>query len=124
MKFVLMLVAAACAGALAMAAVPTAIVRSGAEDLRQFHLADLNPLRLIFDYEQQRIQTPLTPEELGFHGSPVVMAPIVPPPGLKLDLSQSLNPQAQYEIQRNNQRMQDMQAYMHDPSHWVGPPPN
>ena len=124
MKFVLMLVAAACAGALTVVAIPTAIVGSGAQELRQFHLVDLNPLRLIFDYEQLRIQTPMTPEQLGFHPSRVTLTPIVPPPPLKLDLSQSLDPQARYEIQRNDQRMQDMQAYMHDPSHWVGPPPN
>ena len=124
MKFVLLMVSAAVAGALTMLALPTTMVGPGVAELRQMRLADLKPLQLIFDYQQKRIRTPLTPEEMGFHGSPVVLTPIAPPPALKLDLGQSLDPQAQYELQHNNQRMQDMQAYMRDPSHWVGPPPN
>lgn len=105
MKFAA-LIAAACAGVLLASAMP------------------VNPVRVVFDYEQHRMQKPPTPEQMGFHGSAVVLSPIAPPPPLKLDLGQSLDPQARYELQRNDQRMQDMRAYARDPSHWVGPPPN
>lgn len=124
MKFVILMVSAAVAGALSMFLVPTTIVRSGTEELRQFRLADLNPLRLIFDYEQKQRQTPLTPAEMGFHGSPVILKPISPPATLKLDLSQSLQTQGDLGMQQSDRHMQDMQAYTRDPDHQVGPPPN
>jgi len=104
------LVAAACAGVLVALALPSR--------------SDLNPFRMVFHFEPRRMQAPLTPEQTGFHGSPVVLTPSTLPPPLKLDLGQSLDPQGEYELQRNNRRMQDMRVDMRDPSRWTGPPPN
>jgi len=126
MKFVVLVAAVAVVAAAAVSALPPTLVSTVAADLRQFRLVDLNPLRAVFDYEQRQIQTPMTPEALGFHTSTMKLTPmsLTPPASLGLNLGQSFDPQAQYEIQQNNQRVQDMQAYMHDPAHWVGPPPN
>jgi len=136
MKFALLVAGTAGFAMLAVFAIPGTVVGSASvgfhhvverSGFAQVSLADLNPLRAIFDYEKRRIQTPLTPEQLGFHPSPpMTFSPIaiVPPQSLKLDLSQSFGQQAQMQIEQNNRRMQDMQAYARDPTHWVGPPPN
>lgn len=98
MKFAT-LIAAAGAGALVALAMP------------------VNPFRAVYNYEQHRIQTPATPEELGLHASAVTPMPLAPPPPLKLDLGQSLQTQAELQIQQNDRRTQDLQAYRPNPSH-------
>ena len=135
MKFVLMLVGAALTGALATVAVPPILVGPATDGLRQLvsssgltqiHLTELNPLRAIYDYEQQQIRTGLTPEHLGIHSSAITLSPITlpPPASLKLDLSRAYEAQAESQIQQNDRRMQAMQSYMNNPSQWSGPPPN
>lgn len=94
MKFAT-LIAAACAGALMALAMP------------------VNPVQVAFDYGQHRIRTPATPG--GFHSAPVTVAPNAPPPPLKLDLGQSLQTQAELQIQQSDRRRQDIQAYRHNP---------
>lgn len=126
MKFVLMLVAAACAGALTVVAVPTRFVTAASTEVKQIHLADLNPFQGIFDSEQRQIRARMTPERLGLHPSVVTVTPmpLAPPPSLKLDLGQAYQAQAQSEIDQGIRRTQDMSAYTSNPSAWSGPPPN
>jgi hypothetical protein len=126
MKFVLLVVAAAGAGALATFAVPTLLFSAASDQLRQIRLTDLSPFRAIYDMEKQQIQPGLTPEQLGIHRSPITISPITlpPPQSLKLDLSHAFEAQAELQIQQNERRMRDMQAYGRDPMHWEGPPPN
>jgi len=126
MKFVLIVVGAACAGALAMLALPPTVVRAASDGLRQVRLSDINPFRAIFDYEQQRIRQGMTPDELGIQTSTVKFVPVTltPPPSLKLDLSRAYEAQAESQIHLNERRMQAMQAYTSNPSQWSGPPPN
>lgn len=125
MKFLVPVVVAAGTGVLAVFAVPASFVGMASHAVRQIHLADLNPIRAVFDYEQQQVRTPMTPQDLGFHASPMTLSPVImtPPQSLGVNLGQSFDPQAQMEIEQNNRRMQDMQAYMRDPNHWMGPPP-
>jgi hypothetical protein len=137
MKFVILVALTACAAALAIFAVPSNLIPSdfgGVEmlaarsGLDHFTLADLNPLRFVFDYERQRINAGDTPEQLGFHPSPVILSP-VQMPTTNLDRFKGplgpggYDPQAYMEMQQNNQRMDAMRHYMNDPTHWVGPPP-
>ena len=126
MRFVILMVCAVAAGALSMSVVPTTVVSSGVQELRQFRLADLNPLRVIFDSAQQQIQAGTTPEQLGLHSSSVTLTPmtLAPPVSLKLDLSRAYEAQAQSQIDQNIRHSQAMQAYTNNPSGWSGPPPN
>src|SRR5437016_10378684 len=105
MKFVLLVITAAAAGALAMFAVPSTLIQSASLNVRGFvdssgvtevHLTNLNPFRAIFDYEQQQIRVGLTPEQLGIHGSAIALTPmrLGPPEALKLDLSRAFEAQA------------------------------
>jgi len=137
MKFVILVALTACAAALAIFAIPSNLIPSGfggvgalatRSGLDHFTLADLNPLRFVFDYERQRINAGDTPEQLGFHPSPVILSP-VQMPTTSLDQFKGplgpggYDPQAYMEMQQNNQRMDAMRHYMNDPAHWVGPPP-
>lgn len=134
----LLLIGAVFVGALAVFAVPTTVLHSGSSSLHavvsesglnRFTLADLNPLRAIFDYEQQRINDGTTPEQLGFHGTAVTLGPIwTPPPtlGLSIDkdsMDRAFAARVQSQIQQSYQHSQDLQAYGRDPAHWIGPPP-
>jgi hypothetical protein len=116
MKFVILVVAAAGLGASAIFAVPSAVLQSGYSSvqglvadsgLTQLKLADLNPLRAIFDFEQQRIQAGQTPDQLGFHGSAAKLGPMWTPP------SQPAFGTPQHQ---NNQPS--------DPMGWNGAPPH
>ena len=122
----LVLVVAVGAGALAVFAVPATIVSAASDQLRQIGLADLNPLRAIFDSEQQKIRAGMTPQALGLRSSSVTFTPmtLAPPPSLKLDLSRAYEAQAESQIQQVDQHMQTMQAYRNNPSQWSGPPPH
>jgi hypothetical protein len=129
----LLVIGAVFAGALAVFLVPSTSPQSGASSmhmliaqsgLKDFHLVDLNPLHFIFDFEQKQINTPMTPDQLGFHGSPVVLKSYQwpsnsfgPAPALGLG---GFDPQTQYELQQNAQRMQGIQNYMRDAT---GTPP-
>ena len=126
MKFVLMLIAAACAGALTVVAVPTAFVTDVSAGVRHARLADFNPFQGIFDSEQRTVLTGTSPEQLGLHSSAVTLTPmpLAPPPSLKLDLGRAYEAQAQSQIDQGIRRSQDMQAYTNNPSAWSGPPPN
>lgn len=126
MRFVLMLVAAACAGALTVIAVPTTFATAASTEAKQIHLADFNPFQRIFDSEQRRIRAGMTPEQLGLHSSAVTLTPmpLAPPPSLKLDLGQAYQTQAQSQIDQGIRRTQDMAAYTNNPSAWSGAPPN
>ena len=126
MRFVILMVCAVAAGALSMSVVPTTVVSSGVQELRQVRLADLNPLRVIFDSAQQQIQAGTTPEQLGLHSSSVTLTPmtLAPPASLKLDLSRAYEAQAQSQIDQSIRHSQAMQAYTSNPSAWSGPPPN
>jgi hypothetical protein len=135
MKFVLMLVGAALTGALATVAVPPILVGPATDGLRQLvsssgltqiHLTELNPLRAIYDYEQQQIRTGMTPEQLGLHSSAITLSPMKlgPPQTLKLDLSRAFEAQAESQIDQSIRHSQTMQAYTNNPSAWSGPPPN
>ena len=127
MKFVILIVAAAVTGALAVIAVPSSLVTAASDQLGQIRLSDLNPLRAIFDYEQHQIQVGTTPDQLGFHSTAVTLTPApftLSPPPLKLDLSQAYRGQAQSQIEQSERHMQSMQSYMNNPSQWSSPPPN
>jgi hypothetical protein len=126
MKFLIMLVVAAGAGALTMLAIPTGFVTTSSDALREIRLADLNPFRAIFDSGQRQIRPGATPEPRGLHSSAITVSPVAlpPPASLKLDLGRAFEAQAESQIQQNNRRMQDMQAYTNNPSQWSGPPPN
>lgn len=139
MKFAIVVAATVCAVALAIFAIPSNLIPSGFggfetlsanTGLKHFTLADLNPLRFVFDYEQQQINTPYTPEQLGFHGSPVVLTPSpwASAPGFTLNIdkdnmNRAFAAQIQSQIQQSYQHSQDLQAYGRDPTHWIGPPP-
>jgi hypothetical protein len=137
MKFMILVAAAASAGALAILAVPASLVQSGVDSVHalvrsfgvgQLSLADLNPFRAVFDFEQKRISTGETPDQLGFHTSAVTAGPMwTPSQSFSVNVSPGpygFDPQAQYEIQQNNQRMEDLRNYNRDPMHWTGPPPH
>ena len=135
MKFALLVIVAAVAGALAMFAVPVTVIQSASLDVRGFvdrsglteiHLTNINPFRSIFDYEQQQIRMGLTPEQLGIHSSAITVTPmrLGPPQVLKLDLSRAFEVQAESQILQNERRMQDLQAYGRHPMHWESLPPN
>ena len=137
MKFVVLVAAAASAGAVAVFAVPSTMFSSGAGSFKSlatragldhFTLADLNPLHIVFNYMQQQINTGYTPEQLGFHPSPVILSPIQMPTtnldSFKAPLGPGgFDPQAYMEMQQNNRRMEDTRNYMNNPTHWIGPPP-
>jgi hypothetical protein len=74
MRFGFLVVAAAAAGILATVAIPS--VPSNDVDgrailCRGIKIADLNPFRAVFDYDQAQIAAGHTPESLGFKPSPV-----------------------------------------------------
>jgi hypothetical protein len=82
MKFAVLVAAAAAAGAVATVAVPSSVIDSSVSEMQAlgdsiggFKLADLNPLRAIFDWEAERIKKPLTPEEMGMRPSDVTATP-------------------------------------------------
>jgi hypothetical protein len=126
MKFAVTLVAAACVGALMVIAFPTTLVTAASVEMRQIHLADLNPFGSIFDYGQKQIREGMNNDDLGLHRSTVHLAPatIPPPASLKLDLSRAYEVQAQSQIDQAIRHTQDAQAYTRDPWHQSGPPPN
>jgi len=126
MKRLLLIVFAAGAGALTVLAIPSHFVSTTSGELREIRLVDLNPLRAIFDSEQQQIHAGMTPEQLGIHTSVVTVSPMTlpPPASLKLDLGRAFEAQAESQIQQNDRRMQNLQAYTRNPSQWSGPPPN
>jgi hypothetical protein len=109
-----------------MFALPATFLSTASDELRQIRLADLNPLRAIYDAEQRQIRAGTSPEALGLHGSAVTFRPVMlaPPASLKLDLSRAYEAQAESQIQQSQQHMQAMQAYTNNPSQWSGPPPN
>lgn len=137
MKFIFLVIGAIFVGALAVFAIPSSVFQSGSDSihsltaqtgLKQFTLADLNPLRFIFDYEKQQINTPMTPEQLGFHGSAVELKPFQMPqtPSFHIDqdaMNRAFAAQAESQIEQSYQRSQALEAYGRDPTHWVGPPP-
>jgi hypothetical protein len=126
MKRLLLVVVAAGAGALTMLAIPTSFVSTASGELREIRLVDLNPFRAIFDSGQRQIRAGMTPEQLGLHPSVVNVSPMTlpPPASLKLDLGRAFEDQAESQIQQNDRRMQDMQAYTRNPSQWSGPRPH
>ena len=70
-------------GAIATAAVPSSVIASGeieaqalGDRLGEVKLADLNPLRAIFDWEVKEVGTPRTPEQLGIHHQELTLRPI------------------------------------------------
>ena len=82
MKLAIQLVAAIGVGAVASLAIPSNVIDSTVstaqalgDRVAQIKLADLNPLRAIFDWEKERIAKGETPEELGFHPSAVTAQP-------------------------------------------------
>ena len=82
MKFAVLVGGAAMLGAIATAAVPSSMIASGeievqalGDRLGEVKLADLNPVRAIYDWEVKEVSTPRTPEELGFHSSTVTAEP-------------------------------------------------
>jgi hypothetical protein len=99
-------------------------------DLSRFTIADLNPIRAAYDVVGQKVQAGTTPEQLGFHPSPVVLQ--TPDPkiwsggGLTLDPGLR-NGWAQTIVQQTrdfNNRMEDMRNYGRNPAGWHGPPPH
>jgi hypothetical protein len=58
------------AAALFPAAQISQMTRSVGNDLSGFNLADLNPIRAAYDKVKAKIQTGMTPEELGLKTSP------------------------------------------------------
>ena len=79
MKFTVLIGVAATMGALMTAFVPSAVLESGAKELDGIKtrlsgvgLADLNPLRAVYDWEMREVNTPRTPEELGLHPTSTV----------------------------------------------------
>ena len=126
MKSIVLVGAVAAAGALAGLVIPTTIVSSGANELRQIPLAELNPFRAIWDSAQRQIRAGMTPEQLGLRSSAITVSPMAlsPPASLKLDLGRAFEVQAQSQIDQSIRHTQDMQAYTNNPSAWPGPPPN
>ena len=86
MKFAVLVVGAAALGVVATVAIPSDVLESGTAQVQalgdrigEIKLVDLNPLRAIYDWEMERIKKPLTPEEMGFHGSAVTFKPFEMP---------------------------------------------
>jgi hypothetical protein len=98
-------------------------------DLSGITIADLNPIRAAFDVAKTRVQAGATPEELGFHPSPVVLTTPDPKtwpgagftvnPGMQNGWSQT----AVQQTQSFNNRMEDMRNYARNPAGWHGAPP-
>ncbi|HUO92278.1 MAG TPA: hypothetical protein VMU22_05110 [Rhizomicrobium sp.] len=83
MKFAVLVGAAAAFGMIAAVAVPSAAIESGALQVQALgdriggiKLADLNPIRAIYDWEAEQIKKPMTPEELGIHHQELTLRPI------------------------------------------------
>ena len=99
-------------------------------DLSGFTIADVNPIRAAFDVVKAKVQAGTTPEELGFHGSPVVLTMPDPKnwPGAGFTLDPSLrNGWSQSIVQQTrqfNNRMEDMRNYASNPAGWRGAPPH
>ena len=80
MRFVVLIAAGACVGAVAAFALPMSVVQSASSTVETVgiaaghvphDLADLNPIRLAYDEVMQRVREGNTPEQLGFKSSPV-----------------------------------------------------
>jgi|SRR5580698_3555235 hypothetical protein len=75
MRFGFLIVAAVAVGMLATVAIPTTFLQTTSTAVQSFvggfRVADLNPLRAVFDYDQARITAGHTPESLGFKPSSV-----------------------------------------------------
>jgi len=85
MKFAVLVGAAAAFGMIAAVAVPSSVIGSGeiavqalGDRLGEVKLADLNPIRAVFDWEAEQIKKPVTPEELGIHHQELTLRPIDP----------------------------------------------
>jgi hypothetical protein len=109
---------------------PEQAARALGLDLSGFTIADLNPIRAAFDLVKTRVQAGTTPEDLGFHGSPVVVTMPDPKnwpgPSFTLDPSQR-NGWAQTAAQQTrafNNHMEDIRNYAHNPAGWHGVPPH
>jgi hypothetical protein len=99
-------------------------------DLSGFTIADLNPIRAAYDTVQAKIQSGVTPEELGFHPS-AVSATLPDPknwPGVGLTLSPGMQngwaSTVTAQMRENSNRMQDLANYARNPAAWRGMPPH
>jgi hypothetical protein len=70
MRFGFLVVAAAAVGILATVAIPSTFLQTSSTAVRSFvggiKVADLNPFRAVFDYDQAQISAVHTPQSLGF----------------------------------------------------------
>ncbi len=141
MRFGLLVVAAAAAGALSVTVVqelmsPAAqsfsVTRAlGFDPLKvHFTLADLNPLRLIYDEEMADIAHGHTSAELGLPASKP-LGPFTMPSsmttGFRLDdagMARMRGETIGAQTRLFNNRMEDMRNYAQNPAGWHGAPPN
>jgi hypothetical protein len=82
MKAAIQIFAAAGLGAAAAFAIPSNVIdqassttRALSDRVAQIKLADLNPVRALYDWQMAHVAKGQTPEELGFHGSAVTVPP-------------------------------------------------
>jgi hypothetical protein len=137
MRIVTWIIGAAAIGALSGGAAatlfPSAQVAQAMQalgvDFSKFTIADLNPIRAAYDVVLAKVQTGMTPEELGLHSSPIVVAAPDPKnwpsvgftlgPSMRNGWTQTLTAQTR----EFNNRMGDMRSYAGNPAGWRGPPP-
>jgi hypothetical protein len=131
-------VAAAAIGALAGGSaatiLPSAQISQAARllsnDIAGHTIADLNPIRATYDTVKAKIQTGMTPDELGFHASPPLNVTMPDPktwqgvgftlsPGMQNGWGQTVAAQTR----QFNNRMEDMRNYARNPAGWRGAPP-
>jgi hypothetical protein len=139
MRFGFLVVGAAAVGALSVTAVQ-GLVSPAAQSLSvtralgfdplkvHFTLADLNPLRLIYDEEMADIARGHTPAELGFPASKPIGRFVMPSatPGFKFDDAEMARTRGSSIVQQNqqfNNRMDDIRNYAQNPAGWHGAPP-
>ncbi len=99
-------------------------------DLSGVTVADLDPLRAAYDLVNGKVQAGVTPDELGFHPSPVTLtwpdAKAWPGAGFSLDpgMRNGWARTAEQQTRDFNNRMEDMRNYARSPAGWHGPPPH
>jgi hypothetical protein len=125
-------------GVVATVAIPSSVLQSASTSVQaaadsvaqvKFNVADLNPLRAVFDWERQRIQAGESPDQLGFKTSKMTLAPFVmPAPAFNFNngpyTGNGIYSGMAYQIHQNDQRMQDWRNYANNPAGWHGPPPH